>query len=123
MSLSNFFGDVFTGNFSNALKRVEDWWNSMMPELKDFVAKAATDEGKILESLISVAAQDVIAGGFTTVSFVEAGKDVLAKLIAQNIATFNIQYILALLNIKVAPSAPAVVGVTPAPVDPTTVPA
>lgn len=117
MSISNFFEDVFTGNFSNAFKRVEDWWNSMMPELKDFVAKAATDEGKILESLISVAAQDVIAGGFTTVSFVEAGKDVLAKLIAQNIATFNIQYIMALLNIKVVPSAPAAVGATVAPVE------
>lgn len=108
MSLPNFFGDLFSGNFTNAWARIEDWWNSMMPELKDFVTKAATTEGQILESLISVAAQDVIAGGFTTASFVSAGKDVLAKLIAQNISTFNIQYIMALLNIKVSPSAPAV---------------
>lgn len=109
MSVSSFFGDLLSGNFSNAIKRLEDWWATAMPELQDFVTKAATTEGQILEGLIAVAAQDVIAGGFTTASFVAAGKDVLAKLIAQNIATFNIQYIMALLNIKVSPSAPAAV--------------
>lgn len=80
----------------------------MMPELQDFVTKAATEDGKILESLITVAANDVLSGGLTTASFVTAGKDVLAKLLAQNIATFNIQYIMALLNVKVAPAAPSI---------------
>lgn len=112
MSVTNFFGDILTGNFSNAWARLENWWSNAMPELQDFLTKAATSEGQILEGLITVAAQDVIAGGFTTASFVAAGKDVLAKLIAQNIATFNIQYIMALLNIKVAPAAPAVVPAT-----------
>lgn len=113
MSLGKFFADFFAGDFSHAWSRIQDWWNSMMPELKDFVTKAATDEGKILESLIVVAAQDVITGGLTTASFVAAGKDVLAKLIAQNVTTFNMQYIMALLNVKVAPQAPRVVATAP----------
>lgn len=118
MSVPTFFGDVFTGNFSNALKRLEDWWDSELPEVKEFVTKLATTEGQILEDLITVAATDVVAGGFTTASFVTAGKDVLAKLVAQNISTFNIQYILGLLNIKVAPLAPAVPVTAPAPMTP-----
>lgn len=108
MSLGNFLGDVFSGNFSNAYARLKDWWKTTLPSLKDFMNKAATDEGKILEGLISTAAQDVLAGGLTTASFVAAGKDVLAKLIAQNISTFNMQYVMALLNIEVSPKAPPI---------------
>lgn len=118
MSVGETLNDLVHGNFTSAWARVEDWWNSdAFPEIKTLATKLATDEGKILEGLIAVAAQDVIAGGFTTASFVTAGKDVLAKLIAQNIATFNIQYIMAVLNIKVAPSAPVVVD-SSAPVTP-----
>ena len=33
----------------------------------------------------------------------KAGKDVLAQLVEKNIATFNMQYIMALINAEVAP--------------------
>lgn len=109
MSLGALLGDVMDGNFSHAFQRVKDWWASAMPELTAFVEMAATDEGKILEGLISTAAQDVLTGGLTTASFVAAGKDVLAKLVAQNISTFNLQAVMAMLNIKVSAAAPPVV--------------
>lgn len=109
MSLGEFFDDVASLNFSHAFKRAQDWWNdSGWPGLKGLVRKASTEEGNILKGLIPIAVNDVVAGGFTTASFVMAGKDVLAKLIEQNITTFNMQYVMALLNAEVAPLAPPV---------------
>src|ERR1700722_13721235 len=104
MSLGEFFDDVATLNFSHALKRAQDWWNdSGWPGLKGLVRKTATDEGNILKGLIPVAVNDVVTGGFTTEAFIKAGKDVLAQLMAQNITTFNMQYVMSLINAEVAP--------------------
>lgn len=103
MSLENFLGDVFTGNFTNAGKRLEDWWAGFSPLVKAFATKLATDEGKILEGLVVVAAQDVISGGLTTASFVAAAKDVGAKLAAQNITMAQTD-IFAALNTAVGVS-------------------
>lgn len=116
MSFSNFFSDLISGNFTNAESRFLDWWNgTASPELKSFLGKVESSEGQILEGLVSTAAQDVVSGGFTTASFVAAGKDVLAKLLAENISTFNLQYVIAALNIKVAPLAPPIVVPSPVP--------
>ena len=85
MSLSNLRKDVFTGNFTNAEARLKDWWNGVSPAIQSFIQKVETDEGKILQGLVRVAAQEVIAGGLTTASFVAAAKDVGNKLLEQNI--------------------------------------
>lgn len=107
MSVPEFFDDLAHLNFSHALKRAQDWWNdSGWPGLKNLVRKAATEEGKILEGLIPIAVNDVVAGGLTSESFIKAGKDVLAELISKNITTFNMQYVMALINAEVAPLAP-----------------
>lgn len=113
MSVENFIGDVLSGNFSNALKRLEDFWAGLPIVFKSFVSSLETDEGKILSNLVGVAVKDVEAAGFTTVSFVTAGKDVLAQLIAQNINTFTIQHVMAALNITSIPLVPSVTAAVP----------
>lgn len=110
MSLANLLGDIFSGNFTNAEKRIKDWWDSLSPGLQAFVTKVETDEGKILQGLVVVAAQDVLTGGFTTASFVAAAKDVGTKLAEQNI-TMAQTTIFAALNAEVG-SAAAAAGVT-----------
>lgn len=67
-----------------------------------FIATEAKPEATILEGLVPVAVQDIIAGGFKTASFVAAGKDVLAKLIAQNVSSYTMQSVMANLNMAVA---------------------
>lgn len=106
MSFENFVGDLVHGNFSNAWKRLEDFWSGLPAPVRSFVGSLGTDEGKILQSLVDVAVKDVQVNGFTTASFVTAGKDVLAQLIAQNISTFTMQHVMAAVNISAAPLAP-----------------
>lgn len=67
-----------------------------------FIAEEAKPEATILESLVPVAVQDIIAGGFKTASFVAAGKDVLSKLIAQNVTSYTMQSVMANLNMAVS---------------------
>lgn len=101
MSVENLLGDVFSGNFTNALKRLEDWWTSLQPSIKAFVNKVETDEGKILVTLAEQAAQSVITNGLTTASFVSAAKDVGSQLLAQNITMAQTD-VFAALNIAVS---------------------
>src|ERR1700680_458674 len=89
MSLFNFLGDVFSGNFTNAEKRLKDWWSGVSPALQAVIVTAETNEGKILASLVPIAAKDVLAGGLTTSSFVSAIKDVGSQLLAKNIVMAN----------------------------------
>lgn len=106
MSLENLLADVFSGNFKNAEKRVADWWSTLTPAIKTFVTTIESDEGKILQGLVTTAAQDVIAGGLTTASFVSAAKDVGSKLATQNI-TMAQTTIFAALNAEVSGSTAA----------------
>jgi hypothetical protein len=62
MSVENFIGDILSGNFSNALKRLEDWWSGMQPELKAFVQKFATDEGQIVWNAAKAGLSDLASG-------------------------------------------------------------
>lgn len=107
MSVMNLLKDLATGNFSHAATRVQDWWSGVSPQIQHFLTEAESDEGKILEGLADVAVNDIATGGFSTASFVNAGKDVLAQLIAKNISTFTMQHVMAMLNIKVIPLVPA----------------
>lgn len=100
MSVANLLGDIFSGNFTNAEARIKDWWSGVSPAIQAFITTAETDEGAILQSLVGVAAKDVLAGGFTTASFVAAIKDVGAQLLAKNITLANTT-ITAALNAEV----------------------
>lgn len=107
MSFKNFLGDVFSGNFSNALKRLEDWYVGAPQWLKDFIHKSESQEAAILQGLIHMALPDLQKNGFTTAGFVATAKDILAQLVAQNISTFTIQDIFANLNAAASPLATA----------------
>lgn len=106
MSLSALLGDVFSGNFTNAEARLKDWWDSVSPAIQAFIQTVETEEGKILQGLVSTAAQDVLTGGLTTASFVAAAKDVGSKLASQNI-TMAQTVIFAALNAEVGNAAAA----------------
>lgn len=105
MSVAQFFEDVVEGNESHALARLKDWWSGLAPELQSFLNTLETGEGKILQGLVATAAQDVLAGGLTTASFVAAAKDVEGKLVSQNI-TLGTQTVFAALNAVVASKVP-----------------
>ena len=128
MSVANLLGDIFSGNFSNAIKRIEDWWAGVTPGIKAFISNVETNEGKILQGLVLVAAKDVLAGGLTTASFVAAAKDVGTQLAAQNI-TMAQTTIFAALNAEVGNAAattsmpvPTNNGLQAVPVAPVTAP-
>lgn len=106
MSVANLLKDVFTGNFTNAEARIKDWWSDVSPSIQAFITTIESDEGKILQGLVEKAAQDVLAGGLTTASFVAAAKDVSAKLLAQNISMAQTD-IFAALNAAVGHQAAA----------------
>lgn len=125
-NFTNLVKDVFTGNITGVEKRLSDWWNGAPSWLKNLVTTAETDEGQILSSLVPVVAKDVIAGGFSTASFVAAAKDVGAQLAAKNI-TMAQTVIFSALNAEVANQASAAgiavptntgTSVVAAPVDP-----
>jgi len=126
MSLANLLGDIFSGNFKNAEARIENWWSGVSPSIQAFITTIETDEGAVLESLVSVAAKDVIAGGLNTASFLAAIKDVGEQLLEKNITMAN-TVITAALNTEVMSQASAA-GVTvptnagPAVVPPVAVP-
>lgn len=63
MSVENFIGDILDGNFSNALKRLEDWWSSnLQPELKALISKFSTDGGQLVWSTGTTVLAAVAAG-------------------------------------------------------------
>jgi hypothetical protein len=102
----------FLSSVEAEIAKVKAWFTSLPTWLQSFVSKMATDEGAILDGLVTVAVKDIEAGGLSTASFVAAAKDVFAKLVAQNISTFTLQDVFTALNSAVsAPVAPAVASV------------
>lgn len=106
MSVINFLKDVFTGNETNALARLKDWWSGVSPGVQAEITTLETGEGKILSSVAVIGAKDVIAGGFSTASFVAAVKDIGAQLLAQNITLAQTTIFVA-LNAEVGHQAAA----------------
>lgn len=52
MSLQEFFDDVFKGDFTNAKKRLADWWaEDVAPELGNLVKRLTSDAGKLAEEI------------------------------------------------------------------------
>lgn len=101
------------GELLGALHDATTWlknrFTSLPSWVQAFLNKTGTQEYTILQSAVTAGVKDVVAGGLSTASFVAAGKDILAQLIAQNISTFSIQDVMANLNMAVAadPSAKA----------------
>ena len=108
--MTGFLKDFFTGDFVGAWNDIVSAFKKLPQPVQDFVIKLETDEGQVLQSLAEVAIQDVVAGGFTTASFVAAGKDVVAKGLAQG-KTIAISDAMAQLNILAASLRPAVAPV------------
>lgn len=106
MSLANLLKDVFTGNETNALARIKNWWDGLSPGIQATVTTLETDEGKILQGLVVTAAQDVLKNGLSTASFVAAATDVGSKLLSQNI-TLAQTTIFTALNAEVGSQAAA----------------
>jgi phospholipase/lecithinase/hemolysin len=106
MSVLNLLKDLATGNFTSAKARVENWWSGVSPAFQALIVSVETNEGKILQGLVPIAAKDVLAGGLTTASFVTAIKDVGSQLLAQNITMANTT-ITAALNAEVGVQAAA----------------
>lgn len=62
MSASEFFSDLLHFNFSNAAKRLVDWYGVWPPQLKAFVAKLTDDEGIILWNAATTGLSDLASG-------------------------------------------------------------
>lgn len=93
--------------FERLKETILDFVSSLPTWVQGFLHMLLTDEGKILQSLVETGKDDLIAGGLTTANFVKTAKDILAQLVAQNISTFNLQYIFGLLNMSVSQAVPA----------------
>lgn len=107
MSAIELVKDIVTMNFTHAWARIKDYLINTLgvpPFVVAFVDKALTDEAKILASLVATAKADLSAAS-TTADYVAASKDIYAQLVAQNISTFNLQYVFAMINMAVSAGA------------------
>ena len=103
---------------SDVIGTIEGWFASLPKEVQDYLERLKTDEGSLLQRLALTAVQDVVSAGFTSASFVTAGKDIVAQALAQG-KTIAINDAIAQVNILAAPlrtAAPAVEPTT-APVE------
>lgn len=105
MSVKNLIGDLLEGNFSHALKRVEDFFQNLPDDVTAFLQRLSTDGGKLLTQLAEEAVSDIVTAGFTTESFVKAAKDIVAKGLEQG-KTILIQDAFVKLNTLAVPLLP-----------------
>lgn len=105
--MTGFFKDLFAGNFSGVWEDIVSAFQKLPQPVQDFIVRLEGDEGQLLQTLAEAALQDVVAGGFTTASFVAAAKDVVAKAAAQG-QTILISDAVAQINILASAVRPAV---------------
>lgn len=98
--------DLFSGNFSGVVADIESAFAKLPQAEQDFITKLESDAWNLIRSLASVAINDVVAGGFSTASFVTAGKDIVAQGEAQGQA-IGISDAITQLNILAAAIRPA----------------
>jgi hypothetical protein len=75
--------DLLKGDFPAVWEDIVKGFQRLPQPVQSFIGKAETDLGTLASSLAQTAFQDVVTGGFTTASFITAGKDVLAKGLEQ----------------------------------------
>ena len=98
--------DLFSGNFSGVVDDIVKSFHKLPQVEQDFIVKLEGDAWTLIRSLAAVAINDVVAGGFSTASFVAAGKDIVAKGAEQGQA-IGISDAIIQLNILAAPLRPA----------------
>ena len=99
--MAGFFKDLFSGDFIAAWHDIVAAFEKLPKPVKDFIIRLEKDEGYLLQQLAQAALHDVVSGGFTTVSFVAAGKDIVIKALEQG-KTIAISDAMAQLNILAA---------------------
>ena len=112
--MTGFLKDFFTGDFATAWKDVTEAFKKLPQVEQDFITKLESDSWALIRSLADVAFKDVVAGGFTTASFVAAGKDVVAQAAAQGQTVAISDAVIQLNILKSAMDANAPVVETPA---------
>lgn len=89
--------DLLAGNFSGVVHDITAGFSQLPAPVQTFVVKVESDAEGLLGNLCSVAIKDVETAGFTTASFVAAGKDVVAQGLSQGTAIL-ISDAMAMLN-------------------------
>lgn len=107
--MTGFFKDLFAGDFNGVWQDIVSAFKKLPQPVQDFITRLEGDEGQLLQTLAATALQDVISGGFSTASFVAAGKDVVAKAAEQGKAIL-ISDAIAQLNILASAARPPVVA-------------
>lgn len=100
--MTGFFKDLFNGDFPGVWQDILSAFKKLPQPVQDFIIKLESDEGQLMQQLCSVAVKDVVSGGFSTASFIAAGKDVVAQALAQG-KTIGISDAIAELNIIASP--------------------
>lgn len=103
MTWSNFWGDVFDGNFTHAFKRLSDFFETWPQWLQDFVKELAKREGVILSNLADIAADVLLAdaknlANLKSADIIAQAKSIWEQLKSQNIDTFTLQDVFVMLN-------------------------
>ena len=104
--MTGFLKDFFTGHFATAWKDVTEAFHRLPQVEQDFIIKLESDAWALTRKLAGVAINDVVAGGFSTASFVSAGKDIVAQGAAQG-QTIGISDAIIQLNILAGALRPA----------------
>jgi len=91
------FQDLMKGNFSAVISDFEKGFAKLPSPVQAYVVKVENDVEGLLVGLAKTAFQDVMTGGFSTASFVAAGKDIVAKGLAQGY-TILMSDAMAMLN-------------------------
>jgi len=103
--MTGFFKDLIHGDFLAAWGDIVSAFKKLPQPVQDFFVRLESDEGQLLQTLAAAAIQDVVTAGFTTASFVAAGKDIVAKALDQG-KTVAISDAMAQLNILATPLRP-----------------
>lgn len=96
--MTGIFKDLFTCNFSGVMNDITSAFKKLPQPEQVFILKLESDAWNLIRSLAGVAISDVVTNGFTTASFVTAGKDVVAQAAAQG-QTVGISDAIIQLNI------------------------
>ena len=112
--MTSFLKDFFTGDFTAAWNDIVSAFKKLPPQVQDFVVKLESDEGQLLQTLAETALASVVSGGFSTASFVAAGKSIVAQAAVQG-KTILISDAMAQLNILASPINTTQVAVNPTP--------
>jgi len=100
--MPGFFNHLFHAEFAAAWNDIVLGFQKLPQPVQDFIRKLGTDEGQLIIRLAEAELPALIAAGFTTASFVQAGKNIVSNALAQG-KTVAISEAMAQINILAAP--------------------